>query len=268
MKSYYEILGIESKADSKTIKSAYKKMAFRHHPDRNPDDSAAETRFKLINEAYQTLSDPQKRYIYDLKLAGQWHEPDFQQTEQTPRPQRPYRYQTYTRYNYRNENRPRYVRKVHVPLAYRLKAYGVTALFLILFWLGLSAFSRYTIHHKAEELFEESTSYLKTGNYELAFYKLNQAINLDKTYAEAYFQRGLIELHFWKDYKYAEINFTDALRYSKKAFHEIYLKRGISRMKAGKYEEALIDFKKASEDKKLVMDAQLFKEQTEKMMKH
>lgn len=62
---YYEILEIEKTSDKEIIKKAYRKMALKYHPDRNPDDKQAEERFKQINEAYEILSDDSKRAIYD-----------------------------------------------------------------------------------------------------------------------------------------------------------------------------------------------------------
>jgi molecular chaperone DnaJ len=64
-RDYYEILGVERKADEKVLKSAFRKLAMQYHPDRNPGNAEAEIRFKEINEAYQALSDPQKRAAYD-----------------------------------------------------------------------------------------------------------------------------------------------------------------------------------------------------------
>jgi curved DNA-binding protein len=62
---YYKILGVPRGSAADEIKKAYRKLAMRYHPDRNPGDKQAEDRFKEINEAYQVLSDPQKRARYD-----------------------------------------------------------------------------------------------------------------------------------------------------------------------------------------------------------
>ena len=62
---YYELLEIERTADDGLIKSSYRKLAMRWHPDKNPGDHAAETKFKAISEAYECLKDPQKRAAYD-----------------------------------------------------------------------------------------------------------------------------------------------------------------------------------------------------------
>ena len=64
-KDYYQILGVGRQATQPEVKSAFRKLAAKHHPDRNPDDPAAEDRFKEINEAYTVLSDQEKRGFYD-----------------------------------------------------------------------------------------------------------------------------------------------------------------------------------------------------------
>ena len=64
-KDYYNTLGVSRGASAEEIRSAYRKLAMKYHPDRNPGDKQAEDRFKEANEAYQVLSDPQKRARYD-----------------------------------------------------------------------------------------------------------------------------------------------------------------------------------------------------------
>ena len=64
-RDYYEVLGIDKSADQDTIKKAYRKLAVKYHPDRNPGDKEAEEKFKEATEAYEILSDEQKRPIYD-----------------------------------------------------------------------------------------------------------------------------------------------------------------------------------------------------------
>ena len=62
---YYELLGVERTADGTTIKSAYRKLAMQHHPDRNQGCKDNEAKFKAVSEAYECLKDPQKRAAYD-----------------------------------------------------------------------------------------------------------------------------------------------------------------------------------------------------------
>ena len=63
-RDYYEVLGVGKDADAKEIKKAYRKLAMKYHPDKNPGDKDAEEKFKEINEAYEVLSDEEKRSTY------------------------------------------------------------------------------------------------------------------------------------------------------------------------------------------------------------
>ena len=110
MKDYYQILGLNKEATSDDIKSAYKTLALKYHPDRNEGSAFAEEQFKNINEAYQTLSDSYKKEKYDLvfqygkKSTG--YQP-YQTYTGAPKHERPY-YQKYGKFDWRNT--PRYAK--------------------------------------------------------------------------------------------------------------------------------------------------------------
>jgi len=70
---YYKTLGVDKKASAEEIKKAFRKLAVKYHPDRNPNDKAAEDRFKEINEAYAVLSDPKKKDEYDTYGSSGFH---------------------------------------------------------------------------------------------------------------------------------------------------------------------------------------------------
>ena len=66
-RDYYEVLGISKGASDEEIKKAYRKVAKKYHPDLNPGNKEAEAKFKEVNEAYEILSNPQKKAQYDGK---------------------------------------------------------------------------------------------------------------------------------------------------------------------------------------------------------
>src|SRR5690242_5223053 len=79
-KDYYSTLGVDRTASEQDIRKAFRKLARQYHPDVNPDNKEAEAKFKEINEAYEVLSDPEKRRRYD-ELGAHWK--DYEQWQRT-----------------------------------------------------------------------------------------------------------------------------------------------------------------------------------------
>ena len=83
-KDYYNILGVSRSAGEREIKQAYRRLARKYHPDINPGDKSAEGKFKQINEAYEVISDKEKRRKYD-QFGDQWQYADqFAGAQQIP----------------------------------------------------------------------------------------------------------------------------------------------------------------------------------------
>lgn len=98
MKTHYETLGVPENAPAGRIKEAYKRLAIRYHPDKNPNNPSAEEVFKQINGAYQILSDPYKRSLYDSRLESMRTAPE---TYQQAQAEAEARYRAYAyRYQY------------------------------------------------------------------------------------------------------------------------------------------------------------------------
>ncbi len=78
-RDYYEVLGVNRNASPEEIKRAYRKVALKYHPDKNPGDKTAEEKFKEASNAYDVLSDPEKRKIYDIRGHAGVHNAGFQE---------------------------------------------------------------------------------------------------------------------------------------------------------------------------------------------
>lgn len=84
---YYSLLGIKRGASPQEVKRAYRKMVFRYHPDRNPEDEEAAEKFKQVLDAYETLSDSDKRAVYDELTAPAGEEPHGDEKQQESKQQ-------------------------------------------------------------------------------------------------------------------------------------------------------------------------------------
>ena len=77
-RNYFEILGVDQDASGADVKRAYRQQARKYHPDLNPGDKAAEEKFKLLGEAYEVLSDPERRSQYE-EYSSFWQQKGFRQ---------------------------------------------------------------------------------------------------------------------------------------------------------------------------------------------
>lgn len=239
--TYYTILSISASATAQEVKSAYKKLALKYHPDRNPGNIWAEEQFKQINTAYQILSNPAKRARYDMqlqyelaqrRLASQpaYYNQRYQQTrEPAPVSERYYR-------NIQRDKQKFSVRDWLITLA---------------FIAGLVAFSlvfKYVMDHIAgEDNYKTALTYLKHGKYTSAHSMFSETIHFIPDHAAAYQARASIELNYYEDYKAAINDLDQAIAHTEKPTARLYFMRGYSYKQLGNYNAAEADLNKAIE---------------------
>ncbi|RAU84196.1 tetratricopeptide repeat protein [Pontibacter arcticus] len=250
--TYYTILSISPTATAQEVKTAYKQLALKYHPDRNPGNVWAEEQFKQINAAYQVLSNPGKRARYDMqlqyelaqrRLASQptYYNPRYQQTrEPAPVSERYYR-------NIQRENQKFSVRDWLITLAFIA---GV-----ILFSLAF----KYVMDHIAgEDNYKTALTYLKHGKYTSAHSMFSETIHFIPDHAAAYQQRASIELDFYEDYDAAISDLNQAISLTtKEPIAKLYFMRGYSYKQLGKYDAAETDLNRAIELDSLQNEAYL-----------
>jgi molecular chaperone DnaJ len=129
MSDYYTVLNLQHDASSEQIKKSYRELALKYHPDRNPNNPEAEEKFKVINEAYSVLSDPEKKALYD---AGGYT--DRQRAGQSQTQENPYAQYTWTSYGpfnaYSNYQEPSWTRRDAFTLLWRSVVLCLAGVFL------------------------------------------------------------------------------------------------------------------------------------------
>lgn len=145
MHNHYDILGVTQQATEGEIKSAYKKLALKYHPDKNLGNKVSEEQFKLINEAYQTLSNSHKRSRYDITLNYQKKASEIYSTTYAPPQEERSVYNRYGKQNWRNS--PRYKTAAHYIIDknyYRnISLSFITMLVLSIISVAISEYSSY-----------------------------------------------------------------------------------------------------------------------------
>ncbi|MBC7418281.1 MAG: DnaJ domain-containing protein, partial [Pedobacter sp.] len=159
--SFYEVLGVTQFASDADIKKAFKTLAKKYHPDKNPGVKFYEEHFKKINEAYQTLSNPQARKAYDLRMYyGPNTPPPSQQYRQSTNQQRStsQKKTTYTNYKKPSANRSEASQK-------KLNTYYVyIGIGAFVFILGCAWFYNFMNEYASKEYFVEGLKEEQKGN--------------------------------------------------------------------------------------------------------
>lgn len=161
MLDYYKILGIPQGADYTVVKSAYKKLALKYHPDKNPGNKAAEEFFKVINEAHQLLSKPEQKAQYDLLLQYYYqqystsHKPAPEEFRKNNRPKTERSiYDRYGKQSWRNIPNYKTAPSYRVDRNYfKIQFITLTAVAIVsIFIIGISKYNQYTKEVEAAEL--------------------------------------------------------------------------------------------------------------------
>lgn len=215
--NYYHILGLENFASKEAIKNAYRKLAKKYHPDRNPGHPQLEEQFKLISRAYHILSDPVKKQQFDYQLLA----------PRTPR-QRP-RYSRPATY-YSREKRQ------YTPMAWM---YG--KIFIILFVMAVVLIPLALIYRSSVNSYEKGMEAYHKGNHYEALTYFNRAITLFGGGSEgAAIKAAEICIYEQKDYKQALYFINRGLKYAEKQdrIARLYYLKALTFRGLERYDEA------------------------------
>lgn len=245
MTDYYEILGIQSTATNRQIKTAYRKLALKYHPDKNPDNSLAENKFIEIATAYEILSDPVKRSRYDDGLEIDINE-NFDYDPRTRRRRPPPNY-----YNKYTSEKPKYSIKDYI--------FATAALIAIL--VIAVAFPIYLLQTTSTKYFNKAVSNYLTGNYYSALHNIDLSLtDLSRNNSEACALASVILVHKLNNYHFALEYIDRGLNYNPNdsLASEFHYLRGICLSKNHYPQNALLEFNQVK-DMNSNYDSSLFK---------
>ena len=242
--SLYDILGINSSATNEDIKTAYKKLAKKYHPDKNAGSTWHEEQFKSINQAYQILSDPSKRKHYDIIKEYE----AFQRSNPRPNPapkktpdtvrKTTHTNRTEPPRNSNNQRQPDSTKKkfqITIPetkINILVISYYVV---LIGFGIFIMEFSKYK---KIKEQYALAARYEKIGDYTNAEKVYNNIISIDEELPEAYERRAMVKMHL-KGFILEDL--SKAIKYSSSPSDSLFFKRAKCYYQLNDYTSAILD---------------------------
>ncbi|GGK73688.1 DnaJ domain-containing protein [Rufibacter glacialis] len=235
-KNYYHILGVSSNASAAEIKAAYKRLALKLHPDKNPNNIHAEERFKQVNDAYQVLSDPKRRAAFDLQ----------RQYEQVRR-----QAQAYATPRYHHTRQPAGFQERHYrqrpqkpthfsgrDLLIVLTVVLAAVLLVVGAYLGWSRIA-------SGRAMEQGRQAEAQKHWQQAHDAYSEALEHKPGLEEARVRRAALRLTYLKNPTGAIADYTVALQENGKPPATWYAARGKSYLQAKRYPEALQDLNKA-----------------------
>jgi len=228
MHDYYQILGISPTATSGQIKVAYRRLALKYHPDRNPDNLEAEQRFVQIAEAYEVLGNPVKRSKYDNGISVEIEE-DFQYRHKQQRRPPPHFY-----YNFKPEKKT-YSRQDYI------KATAAVVLILVI----AVVVPIYLLQITSDKYFDLAISNYFQGRYYSALHNIDLSIkDLSSNNDEACALASVILVHKLRKYDYAMRYIERGLDYDPvdSLVSEFNYLKGICHAKTAQPDEALLAF--------------------------
>ncbi|ARS37114.1 tetratricopeptide repeat protein [Pontibacter actiniarum] len=241
-KNYYNVLGISQTASAQEVKAAYKRLAIKYHPDKNPGNVLAEELFKVVNAAYQTLSNPSKRALYDMRLQYQREQHHRAVMQHQPRRYEERHYRTRQpagvserHYKTRQPNNNRFSRKDwYITLAF----VGGILFFSLLLKTVMD-------HITGEDKYKTALTYIADGKYSSAHRLLTDAIQFMPDKAAAYEARAMIELDVYENYNSALRDLNKAIALQERPSAQVYYMRGCSYKQLAHYQQAEQDLTRA-----------------------
>ncbi|MBY0425006.1 MAG: DnaJ domain-containing protein, partial [Cytophagales bacterium] len=247
--NYYSILSVGRNASQDDIKSAFKKLALKHHPDRNPNDKTAEEIFKRINEAYQVLSDTEKRKNYDLKLDYESYSRRTSTPHSNPSPSNYHQSTFRPGVNQQTAGKAKTSGYKRPSPEYMRKEEGKKWLFIATFFLvigtggfffmmGMNSLAATQHYDQAKELFDGEL-------YKEAYMQLQESLHFDQKHSPSYALRSKLRIILFDDAKGAIFDLGKAIQYSEEPSASLLYERGMLLAGAERNKEALADLEAA-----------------------
>lgn len=239
--NYYEILGVNRNATNEEIKAAFKSLAKKYHPDKHQGNKVYEEHFKKINQAFQVLSDKNRRAVYDYKLNYQFNPPVYTSSSGS--------YSNTHKNSYQSKKKRPFgrkkSRKSEIKLPYKT-VYTLTIIGAILFITGVLVFFNIMNKGSAKVLLEQAEQFEQKKDYFSAIEKYTEALDYNDEYAIAYEKRGKLKIKIFEDYQSGLSDLNQAITHYKMPGYLLYFARGKCYAKLKDYKNSLQDFEKCT----------------------